>query len=158
MQSPQLQQATVDDLLKSGLSVSGRYLLRIKNNRNFHKAEIPVQVPAGCRFQVELRVNVNDALRDKASFTLVVNGVCVRRLCLNGNHGNHHTNDEVWHAKTHKHTYTDLCADRHAYTPTDITGTSLNGVLRQFCAECGIACDATLSDLPAPRLFHADDV
>ena len=158
MQSPQLKESAIEDLLASGLSVSGRYAVRSSNHRNFLKATIPVQAPDGCPFLIEMRVNVNDTIRDKASFTLVVNGISIRRLCLNGNHGNRHTNDEVWHSRTHKHRYTDVCADRFAYTPTDITEESLNGVFRQFCGECNIACDATLADLPAPRLFHVDDV
>jgi hypothetical protein len=50
--------------------------------------------------------------------------------------------------QTHKHKWTDLCGDRFAYTPSDITAQDIQGQLAQFCSECDIDYAATIAAFP----------
>jgi hypothetical protein len=87
-----------------------------------------------------------------------INGTRIRALCVNGSHTNRHTNTERWVRQMHKHKWTDRCMDRFAYTPEDITATDTQGQFAQFCAECGIACEAKLEDVPPFQGDMFDDL
>ena len=82
----------------------------------------------------------------KVTVYLLIYGVTLRRLDVNGSHRNR-TDGHRWTFQTHKHTYSDAHADAVAYTPTDIPSVSFENVgaddyravLEAFCEECGIA-------------------
>jgi len=142
----------VDALLRSGkLSVSGTHRWRHGEHKSWAKIDIPVQIADEKIKDVALRIVVSASLADteKRDFALLWNNVPVRRLCFAGSHTNRHTNTERWLRATHKHTWTDHCMDRFAYTPTDITSEDVQGQLAQFCSESGIAYSGTITDIPA---------
>jgi hypothetical protein len=149
-----VSQEEVDELLNSGkLSVLGKPGWKRGAHKAWCRADIPVVVDDPLLVKkVSLRIIASiSAGTDKRDFSLLLNGMRIRALCINGNHTNRHTNTEHWRHRTHKHKWTNVCMDRFAYTPTDITATDIQGQFAQFCAECGIACDATLAEVPATQ-------
>jgi hypothetical protein len=103
-------------------------------------------------------ISLNVAVQSRYDFTPLLDDKRVRALCVNGSHENRHTDDERWDCRTHKHRWTEVCNDRFAYTPTDITATDIEGQLRQFCTECGVDCAATLAPLPPAQQGLYDDL
>jgi hypothetical protein len=150
----QVLPANVDELLASGkLSVTGERGWKRGEHRSWCRADVPVFIDnVTIAKTVSLRIIASiSASTDKRDFVLLWNGLRVRGLCINGNHTNKHTNTETWRHRTHKHQWTEHCMDRFAYTPTDITAADVQGQFAQFCAECGITCDATLAEVPAAQ-------
>jgi hypothetical protein len=146
-----VNQKDVDDLVQSGkLSVTGPHRWNRGDNKNWAKIAIPVQIHDERLRTVNLRIviSVSHSNPEKRDFVLLWNNIPVRRLCIAGNHSNRHTDLQRWIRQTHKHTWTDHCLDRFAYTPTDITAEDINGQFDQFCAECGIDNSATLEPVP----------
>jgi hypothetical protein len=159
MAAPQVKETEVNTLLASGtLSVEGDLTWKQSNEKSWYKITLPVTCDTKKAIALKLIVSVNNTDRARITFTLLWNGnIRVRALCMHGSHGNKHTNDELWIRKTHKHKWTDKCQDRFAYTPTDITEATVQGLLKQFCSECGIECRAIVADLPRKSL-DVDDL
>jgi hypothetical protein len=155
MPRAQVPEKDVDALLQSvgKLSVQGHYHWKRTANKSWTRIDVPVVIEDKDIKDVSLRISVSvSSETGKSDFALIWNGnICVRRLCVNGSHTNKHTNAERWIRRTHKHRWTDICMDRFAYTPTDITAVDLHGHFAQFCAECGISCSATLAPLPVTQ-------
>jgi hypothetical protein len=154
MAAPQVREHEVDALLASGsLAVRGTYHWKYGSHKGWLLASIPVEDKAGKTLALRLIVSVNDRERGKRSFSLMWNkNIRVRGLDISGSHRNKHTDEEKWVRRTHKHKWTDQCQDRTAYTPSDITAHEVREQFKQFCAECGIQCQATLAELPTGRL------
>jgi hypothetical protein len=151
MSSAQVQESDVDALLAAGvLSVDGHCPWRQDSDKSWFKAIVPVKVE-GWEKPPVLRIVVSVSPEDQTriSFALLwQNRIRVRGLCMGGSHRNPHTDTARWVHQTHKHRWTDKCHDRFAYTPTDISASDPQGLLGQFCAECGIRCTATLEAIP----------
>ena len=146
-----IDEQAVNSLLGSGnLKVSGSHRWKRGDNKSWGKIEIPVENVDESARDVSLRiiVTISFANQDKRDFALLWNNAPIRRLCTAGSHANRHTNTERWLRQMHKHIWTEVCMDRFAYTPTDITVTDIQGQFSQFCTECGITCSATLAELP----------
>jgi len=159
MAVPQAQEQQVNFLLASGtLSVEGSFTWKQSNEKSWYKVMIPVKCTATKPVAIRIVISVSYLDREQRNFVLLWNNnIRVRALCIKGNHGNKHTNDEEWIRRMHKHRWTDACHDRFAYTPTDITETTIQGILTQFCAECGIVCHATIAEL-STQGFAFDDL
>jgi hypothetical protein len=56
----------------------------------------------------------------EADAYLMIYGQHLRRLDVNGSHGNRTGDREVWNERTHKHTFSEQDQDTLAYTPGDI--------------------------------------
>jgi hypothetical protein len=77
---------------------------------------------------------------------LMIYGQHLRRLDVNGSHGNRTGDREVWNERTHKHTFSEQDQDTVAYTPGDIptvpmrnvVGDHYRGVFEAFCEEQAI--------------------
>ena len=104
--------------------------------------------------RLELRVTVNTNLPAKFSMTVLLNQAFrIKGLDVNGSHSNKCTDEQIWVGQTHKHDWTEACPDGHAYTPNDITGDTIETVLKQFCKECNIVFKGTFSPVPIkPRM------
>jgi hypothetical protein len=150
--------AEVERLLDvPGKRVAGFYKWTEKANVVWVSVDLPVNLPTD--ETRELRIAVNVALHDtRRTFLLLLDDHRVRALCIDGSHTNRVGNTDVWHCQTHKHTWRDDCGDRHAYTPTDITATNVQGLLEQFCQECNITCEAQLDTLPPIQGAIINDV
>lgn len=108
-----------------------------------------------------MRIAVTASCLDSSRYTFALlwnKCIRVRALCIGGSHTNKHTNDERWFHKTHKHKWSDMCQERFAYSPTDITAADLQMRFVQFCAECGIACKAAIGPLPPTPKGLLDDL
>lgn len=149
----QVLQKDVDELLQSGkLSVHGRHPWEPGAHKLWCRAEVPVLIDDPGIKNVSLRIVISvSAATQKYDFALLWNGMRIRALCINGSHTNRHTDTQKWLRQMHKHTWTDRCMDRFAYTPTDITAGDVHGQFAQFCSECGIACAAELAEVPVPQ-------
>jgi hypothetical protein len=109
--------------------------------------DLPVTGKKGINLKIVVTVNRFEL--SLYSFALLLNNAFrIRGLDINGSHRNKHTNRNSWIGQTHKHKWTDLCGDRFAYTPSDITAQDIQGQLSQFCSECGIRYDATIAAFP----------
>lgn len=75
------------------------------------------------------------------SYALIWGGARVRGLDMGGRP--HPNPDGQMIAPPHKHRWTDEFQARVAYRPTDITETTVEGVLYQFLAECNIRFEGT---------------
>jgi hypothetical protein len=158
MPIPQIQQQEVDAILQAGgLHATGLHTWQQSANKNWLRAEIPV---TGRRdLKMCIIVTANRSEPSMHSFALLLNNAFrIRGLDVNGSHRNRHTDQNKWTAQIHKHKWTDACRDRFAYTPNDITAVEITDQLVQFCAECGIACDATLGPFPARQEDFLDEV
>lgn len=155
----------IDAILASNiLSISGHHAWR----KGSHKAWARIDIDVAIRDEkikgitlkgVTLKMVISlSLLDDRRDFSLLWNNVTVRRLDIAGSHNNRHSDSEKWSGKTHKHAWRDACWDRFAYTPTDITETTTHGILKQFCAECGINCSATIAENPAAKGGLYDDL
>jgi hypothetical protein len=87
---------------------------------------------------MELRVTLNTLIPTKYSFSILWNQIRVKSLDVNGSHRNKCTDGKTWASQTHKHDWSQVCPDGHAYTPADITGETVQTVLNEFCIECNI--------------------
>jgi len=82
----------------------------------------------------------------KFTVFLMLHGIHLRRLDVNGSHRNRTSDREQWIKRTHKHRWSEAHADAEAYTPCDIpslpltavTGEHYRRVFEAFCSECGI--------------------
>lgn len=82
----------------------------------------------------------------KFTVFLMLHGVHLRRLDVNGSHRNRTGDCEQWTERTHKHLWSEAREDAEAYTPSDIpsvpltavTGGHYRRVFEAFCSECGI--------------------
>ena len=161
MPRAEVLQSDVDNLLKRVglLTVTGVHRWRRGAHKSWARTDIPVEINdltlRGLVLKIVITVSYETNNRD---FLLLWNNVSVRRLCIHGNHTNKHTNKERWVRRTHKHAWTDHCLNRFAYTPTDSTSEDVHGLFAEFCTECGIACEATLTALPAHQGDLPDEV
>ncbi len=57
----------------------------------------------------------------------------LRRLDVNGSHGNRTGDREVWNERTHKHTFSEQHQDTVAYTPGDIPAVPTVNVVGDRC-------------------------
>lgn len=163
MPRAQVLEKDVNALLQAGgpLSVQGHHHWKRKANKSWLRVDVPVEIDDNAiKKDVNLKVSISFSFETgKSDFALIWNNnICVRRLCINGSHTNSHTNTERWARQTHKHTWTDICMDRFAYTPNDITADDIHGQFVQFCAECGIACSSTLAPIPLAQGGLFDEV
>jgi hypothetical protein len=124
----------------------------IKENAAWAEATLPVK----CEWpgSLELRITVNTDLPSKYSLTVLLNQVYrIKGLDVNGSHSNKCTDKKIWISQTHKHDWSEACPDGHAYTPADITGTTIETALNQFCKECNIIFRGTFRPVPMkPRM------
>jgi hypothetical protein len=82
----------------------------------------------------------------KLTAYLMIYGQHLRRLDVNGSHGNRTGDREVWNERTHKHTFSEQEQDTVAYTPGDIpavptanvVGEHYRGAFEAFCEEQAI--------------------
>ena len=82
----------------------------------------------------------------KLTAYLMIYGQHLRRLDVNGSHGNRTGDREVWNERTHKHTFSEQHQDTFAYTPCDIPAVPTANVVRDhyrgafeaFCEEQAI--------------------
>jgi hypothetical protein len=82
----------------------------------------------------------------KPTVYLMLEGVHLRRLDVNGSHTNRTPDRENWQWRTHKHRWSEATADAQAYTPDDIprvpfvdvTAEHYRSVLEAFLDEVGI--------------------
>src|SRR5690606_21459141 len=71
------------------------------------------------------------------SYSLIWGGVRIRGLDVGGPP---HPNPDGQELPTpHKHRWSDEHREALAYVPTDIVSTGLEGILREFLEECGVA-------------------
>ena len=117
-----------------------------KQNEAWAEARLPIK--AQWPGSLELVITVNTALPSKYSMSIMLNQVRIKALDVNGSHSNKCTDKIIWAAQTHKHDWSDVCPDGHAYTPTDITGSTIADVLNQFCKECNIVFSGTFTPVP----------
>jgi hypothetical protein len=161
MPRAEVLQNDVDNLLKrdGSLTVKGVHRWKRGAHKSWARTDIPVELTDPMLRGIVLKLVITVSYEtDKRDFVLLWNNIPVRRLCINGSHTNRHTNTDRWTRRTHKHTWTDHCMDRFAYTPTDIKSEDVHGQFAEFCAECGIACEATLVVLPAHQGDLQDEV
>jgi hypothetical protein len=161
MPRAEVLQNDVDNLLshEGSLAVVGVHRWKRGAHKSGARADVPIEIRDPMLRGVVLKIVITVSYEtDKRDFVLLWNNIPVRRLCINGSHTNKHTNTERWLRKTHKHKWTDHCLDRFAYTPTDITSDDVYGQFAEFCAECRIACEAKLGELPAHQGDLQDDV
>jgi hypothetical protein len=158
MAAPKITEGEVENLLRTGqLSITGTHKWKIGDNKYWVRAEIPVATSAR-NVNLRICVSFNAEEQSRRTFALVLNHrFRIRALCVEGSHTNKHTDTARWVRATHKHRWSDVCQDRFAYTPTDITATEFQEQLEQFCAECGIAFTAELAPAPSPRKELYDD-
>jgi hypothetical protein len=147
MASPQIREAQVDLLLRDGeLTIEGHHVWHESANKSWVRADIPVRNTKSA--SLRLCVTANQTIPDRYRLALLFNTTLrIRGLCIKGNHTNKHTNRDRWINQTHVHKWSDDCQDRFA-EPSEIDGTSIQELLERFCAECNIACSATLADMP----------
>ena len=153
-----VSEGEVDAAIRSNtLSVTGRPSWSIVAHKSWYRIVLPVTCPESLRTELRIVVGVNAIDPSKFSITLFWHRtVRVRGLDFNGSHSNSHVNTEEWERRTHKHSWRDACESEFAYTPTDITGRTVQEVFPEFCTECGIACQAVLPELPPASMFNDD--
>jgi hypothetical protein len=66
---------------------------------------------------------------------LMIHGQHLRRLDVNGSHGNRTGDREVWNERTHKHTFSEQHQDTVAYTPGDIPAVPTANVMGEHYVE-----------------------
>jgi hypothetical protein len=103
----------------------------------------------------------------KPTVYLMLENEQLRRLDVNGSHGNRTPPREQWNRRTHKHRWTEAHHDAVAYTPdgipavpvTNATGRHLRVVFEAFLAECHVETrgayrwsDPTLTSIVTSRL------
>ncbi len=82
----------------------------------------------------------------KPTVYLMLENEHLRRLDVNGSHGNRTPPREQWTRRTHKHRWTQAHGDAVAYTPAEVpnvplgnvTGRQLREVFEAFLVECHI--------------------
>ena len=106
-----------------------------------NKAWVTSKLPVECEFKGRLEVIITVNVEEPSIFsiTLLLNGAYrIRGLDVRGSHYNKCSDHQRWHCQTHKHPWTESCPGGHAYTPTDITGTTIQEMFPQFCRECNV--------------------
>jgi len=99
--------------------------------------------------RLELIITINIMIPAIYSMTILYNQAhVIKRLDVNGSHLNKCSDGTRWNHQTHKHTWSEVCPDAHAYTPDDITGTTVEEVLKQFCQECNITFKGKFTPVP----------
>jgi len=123
-----------------------------KGNESWVEATLPVR--SKWPGQLQLRITVNTELPSKYSMNLLLNQAYrVKGLDINGSHSNKCTDGQIWLCQTHKHDWSEACPDGHAYTPTDISGDTIEAILNQFCQECNIVFTGSFQPVPMkPRM------
>jgi hypothetical protein len=108
--------------------------------------------------ETSIRFNMAVSLLRPEKYTLVVlrGEQVLRRLDVRGSHGNPAmVGGQVWKRQTHKHRWTDIYADKEAYTPPDIsadkaafTRNEYETTFREFCTESNIDFKGQWQDPP----------
>jgi|SRR5947209_16912850 len=153
-----LSEAAVQAVLDSKLAVVTSPQWR-EHGTSF-KADLPVENPH--RLPLRLSVTVSARLPGHYSFALLHGNQRIRALDVRGSHKNRCRGSyEAWTRRTHKHAWTDACAEAWAFTPADIPPTPgtaeavIPGEYRQsyeaFLAECHIDQEAPWVDPEQPR-------
>lgn len=112
---------------------------------------------AGTEASVRINMAVSMLRREKYKIVLLRGEQVLRRLDVRGSHRNPRTaGGESWCASTHKHRWTDIYADKAAYTPTDISASTFNSgeyevTFLEFCGECNIDFRGQWQDPPEQR-------
>jgi hypothetical protein len=129
--------------------------VRWSQKGNISWAETSLTVKCEWPGQLELKITVNTELPSKYSMTLLLNQAHrVKGLDVNGSHSNKCTDGKKWLCETHKHDWSESCPDGHAYSPDDITGETIEEVLKQFCLECNINFKGSFRPVPMkPRMM-----
>ena len=108
-----------------------------KPNKSWATSKMAIE--GNFKGQLYLIATVNTEEPSKYSLTLLLNGVHrLTGLDVRGSHHNKCSDQQHWYQQLHKHTWSDNCPGGHAYTPIDITGTTLQEVFTEFCKECNI--------------------
>ena len=147
-----ITQVDCERILALPKEISQNVRWSIKGNNSWAEATLSVK----CEWSghIELRITVNTALPWKYSMNILLNQAYrVKGLDVNGSHSNKCTDGQIWLCQTHKHDWSEVCPDGHAYTPTDITGDTIETVLNQFCQECNINFRGSFQPVPMkPRM------
>jgi hypothetical protein len=123
-----------------------------KPNKSWSACRLDVQTNA--RLNLEIRITVNNDDPSKFSIVLLLNALYrIKGLCFRGSHENKCTDKLRWNSQLHKHIWSDSCPGGHAYTPSDITGSTLQEVFNQFCNECNITFSGYFKPLPIQTSF-----
>lgn len=151
MAVPQIREVQFDALLQFGkLKIEGEYTWQQSPHKFWLRIEIPVTNNKSA--SLKLCITASQEFPERLRFVLLYNTtVPIRRLCVEGNHTNKHTNSDKFLAETHLHKWNDRCQDRLA-EKTSISGTTPQEILDQFCLECGIECLAIIENLPGTQL------
>jgi hypothetical protein len=146
MSAFKITKADCDRVLAISKDITHDLSWSVKPNRAWVEASLPIksEFPG----DLELRITVNTILPSKFSFSILLNQIRIKSLDVNGSHSNKCTDQKIWAGETHKHDWSQVCPDGHAYTPTDITGSTVQAVLNQFCQECKIVFTGKYQPVP----------
>ncbi len=121
-----------------------------KPNKSWSTAKVTVE--NAVRMKLEIRITVNNEESSKFSVIFLLNGTYrIWGLDVGGSHNNKCTDNKRWDCQIHKHCWNDACPGGHAYTPVDITGTTLREIFEQFCNECNIEFEGYFNPLPIQK-------
>lgn len=141
-----LREAEADSLVGLPKVIRDNIVWTQRPNKSW--LESRVDVLGDFKGQLQLLTTVNAEIPSKFSITLLLNGDhAIRGLHLGSSHTNKCSDRRSWYYDTHKHVWSDVCPPHaHAYTPANITVTSLAEVFRQFCQECNIDFQGLFKD------------
>ena len=152
MASLALTEAEANQIIVAEKRILGDITWKYEPARNQTWARFEKEVENRLGLNLVVYGNTNLIVRDKSSFSLVLNGSFrVFGLDVNGSHRNKHTDSNEWKGQTHKQRWTDLCRNRFAYTPDEIIPSDANAAFREFCRECSIDFTGRVREVPAFR-------
>lgn len=137
MAKPPITEKECNQILSMPKRITSDISWTSKSNKSWSTCKLQVQNDANLNLDVYITVNNYELQR--FSVVLLLNGVHrIRGLCHSSSHLNKCSNGKRWDCAMHKHSWSDSCPGGHAYTPIDITGSTLGEVFVQFCNECNI--------------------
>lgn len=133
-----LREVEADSLAGLPKVIRGDIVWSQKSHKSWSESRVDVE--GDFKGQLQLIMTINAEIPSKFSMTLLLNGAYpIRHLDLGGSHTNKCSDGQSWHQSTHKHIWSDVCPPAaQAYTPQNITETSIEGVFNEFCEECNI--------------------
>jgi hypothetical protein len=103
-----------------------------------------------CPFPSIIRayLNVNKEISEYFTYSMVLNNINIGRICVNGSHGNRHTDKRVFKFETHIHKWTDLCNITFAQALDDLLTENREEVFSYFCSRYNITFSGQWNDIP----------